>query len=257
MKIIGIIIGIGVLVIIGGLLLTQGSGSIQNRGAEEALSFSSTMEWGEEYLVHLERQYYFPSLAGWEDRVTLADFPANDSPETREELDLLLQYQEERTRAQINQTISEIDANNFIFGGRPIGSYGQENFPKTTILITEGLFDLARPIIATKLEFDRVRPHFLDARLKPAIDVPEHAAYPSGHSTQAHFVAGILSLLNPELETQYFQEAAQIAKNREIVGVHYPTDSAVGKDLALQVIAILLEDEKFQKLILEARKEWE
>ena len=256
MKIIGIIVGIGILFIGGTLFFTGGELPTQDQNDDQSLTFSSTMEWGGEYLVHLEREYYFPGLEGWEERVMLSGFPSNDSEETRAELDLLLQYQEERTQAQINQTISEIDANNFIFGGRTIGSYGQENFPKTTELITEGLFDLARPIIASKVQFDRVRPHFLDDRLNPAIDVPEHAAYPSGHSTQAHFIAGILSLVNPELEVQYFEEAAQIARNREIVGVHYASDSEIGKDLALQIIAILLEDEKFQKLILEARREW-
>jgi hypothetical protein len=75
---------------------------------------------------------------------------------------------------------------------------------------------------------------------------PAHSAFPSGHSTEAHAVATVLlaliskSDLAPSagddqklLREQFMRQAARIAINRTVAGVHYPVDSAVGQMLGL------------------------
>jgi len=101
-----------------------------------------------------------------------------------------------------------------------------------------------------KNEFNRPRPSQLSPALMPPIAVPGHASYPSGHATEAYLMAKCLEKVMPiaastpvdpnDPETTALQRMAQrIARNREVLGVHYPSDSAAGKKLAEDTFAIL------------------
>lgn len=102
--------------------------------------------------------------------------------------------------------------------------------------IIKFLHTIADPIIMKiKVEYDRVRPSYLDPTLKPWIDVPLHPSYPSGHATQSYCIAYLLSKKYPE-KKQYLEKIAyKIAKNREISGVHYTSDTKYGKILAKHI----------------------
>ena len=101
-----------------------------------------------------------------------------------------------------------------------------------------------------------MRPSYLDPTLSTALPVPEHPAYPSGHATQAALIALVLSELDPENSAAYFTSADRIAQNREIAGLHYPSDSQAGKLIAQQLFPVLLRDEAFAQLLEEAKAEW-
>jgi membrane-associated phospholipid phosphatase len=80
----------------------------------------------------------------------------------------------------------------------------------------------------------------------PPIQVPGHASYPSGHATQAHLIAKCVQLVLPAadamtapLTADLDALAARIARNREIAGLHYPTDSAAGLVLATGIVPLL------------------
>jgi hypothetical protein len=90
------------------------------------------------------------------------------------------------------------------------------------------------------------RPVEYNAQVQPMITTPGHGAFPSGHSTQAHAVAHVLkALLNlnpqtsppkpgyPTVTDQLDRQAARIATNRVIAGVHFPADSMVGRMLGV------------------------
>ena len=72
------------------------------------------------------------------------------------------------------------------------------------------------------------RPVDLSPQINPLIDTPGHSAYPSGHATQAFLLAEILATLDPTGATIYRRQAARIAQNRTVAGVHYPVDSRAG-----------------------------
>ena len=71
---------------------------------------------------------------------------------------------------------------------------------------------------------------------------PGHGSLPSGHATEAHIVAYVLwNLVSPseainkstEWLEQLMRQAARVAINRTVAGVHFPVDSAAGQLLGL------------------------
>jgi membrane-associated phospholipid phosphatase len=111
--------------------------------------------------------------------------------------------------------------------------------------------------------YKRMRPSQLLPGLMPPISVPGHASFPSGHATQSWLVSlcmqqalpgfnlsnsthlpstptsgSLCAALTPGLT----QLALRIARNREIAGLHYPTDSVGGRTLASQIFSDMLYD---------------
>jgi membrane-associated phospholipid phosphatase len=98
----------------------------------------------------------------------------------------------------------------------------------------------------------RPRPSQICPWLMPPIAVPGHASYPSGHATQSALLSLLLSQVMPAEVGQptiydtitsrpslLEKLAERVARNREVLGLHYPTDSQAGRLLAGQVYALL------------------
>ena len=86
------------------------------------------------------------------------------------------------------------------------------------------------------------RPVEYNAQVQPMITTPGHGTFPRGHATQAYAVAYVLkALLNLKPSTwthkividQLDRQAARIATNRVIAGVHFPVDSMAGRMLGV------------------------
>jgi membrane-associated phospholipid phosphatase len=76
------------------------------------------------------------------------------------------------------------------------------------------------------------RPVDLSPQIQPMIPTPGHASWPSGHATEAFMVSTVLQALLPhgaKYKEQLERQAARIAVNRTVAGLHYPVDSAVGR----------------------------
>jgi len=56
-------------------------------------------------------------------------------------------------------------------------------------------------------------------------------SYPSGHATQGRFIARLLSDLYPEYEKEFIRLGDDMAYSRNMAKVHYPSDTAFGKEL--------------------------
>ena len=119
---------------------------------------------------------------------------------------------------------------------------------------------------------NRPRPSQLCPALLPPIPMPGHASWPSGHATQAwlkalcieHVLQGVLSgtlttgnlgAVSSNLRTL----AIRVARNREIAGLHYPTDSDAGRTLAATIAPFLTgmgTTTWFGKAVAAAKNEW-
>jgi hypothetical protein len=83
------------------------------------------------------------------------------------------------------------------------------------------------------------RPVEYNAQIQPMITTPGHGSFPSGHATQVHAVAHVLKKLlrlsptNADRMISETRQAARIATNRVVAGVHFPIDSMAGRMLGV------------------------
>ena len=131
-----------------------------------------------------------------------------------------------------------------------------------------------------KAHFKRVRPSLICPGLVPPFGPPRHPSFPSGHSFLGHFIAMLLMEI-PEIAQRFGEDndppntplpsdvrartglkpsitavmkvdvifggplmwfADRLARNRERIGVHYPSDSAFSRMLAAAICQLLVTD---------------
>jgi acid phosphatase (class A) len=202
----------------------------------------------------------------------LPDFPANSSEQTRAELDYLLNLQKDRTPEMVEaaQQIAGVSFNPFIHPsdsnykyyrrnlfhiGHSVGNWFNEvNLPKTADLIANVWQDQLYYMWQFKFKYNRARPNALDPKIKN-LEQTMWPAYPSGHATFAYTNAFLLQELLPEYKDIIYNDAYECAHSREVLGVHFPSDSESARILARQLIDEMLKSEKFKKDLQEAKEE--
>ena len=199
--------------------------------------------------------------------------PANSSRQTRAEIDYLLRLQANRTEAEGERAVyfapwgysSSIkpgtpefasQQRNLFYVGRSIGSwFNPDDLPITAETLGRVWRDASHYMWRLKFKYARIRPYNIEPQIKPVQPAP-WAAFPSGHSFYSHMLAYIYSELAPEFSDIFLNDARAIAHSREIIGVHFPSDSEAGRVLARQFTDLLLASEKFQPEFEKIKKEW-
>ncbi len=219
----------------------------------DKLAFSNTQVWDSE----LYKLINTIDLENSIEVITLPDPPTNSSYETNNELLELHALVAERSPEKINEIMNEVNATSTLFG--PF-SYqyiiNSLTHSYTKELLERSLINLQPIIITFKKKFDRVRPSYLDPSLTTVIPVPNHPSYPSGHATQWYFLAKIMSDVDPKHSKEYMDSAYSIARNREIAGLHYPSDSEAGRLLGEQSYKYLSETDWYREMVTKAYSEW-
>jgi acid phosphatase (class A) len=231
------------------VLVTRQQGGIIGNGKNRAPYYLSAME-----------KFFIP------------DFPPNSSPQTRAELDYLLQLQAQRSEEDVRASMfyagvyyktsvqpGDIDykkfQRNLFHIGRSIGTwFNADSLPLTAALAANVWKDAEFLIWKYKNYFIRIRPYKLEPALKN-LEETNWAAYPSGHATNSYVNAYLYSELLPEFSSFFIKDAYDMAHSREIIGVHYPSDSESGRMLAWQLVKRLLATEKFKKDFEAAKEE--
>ena len=203
----------------------------------------------------------------------ISDPPANSSVQTRAELDYLLELQDKRTSDEVqrykklagifhspnnfNPFDPDYDRNfsSLFHVGSPLGSwYTYKNLPFTAQFLSDVYRDATCYFFKQKLSINRARPYMLESKLKN-LERPPHPSYPSGHSAASYVNAYIMTEINPELTNDFLKIAAEMAYSREVIGVHYPSDSEVSRVWARKFVNELFKKEKFQQDFERAKKE--
>jgi hypothetical protein len=206
--------------------------------------------WDPEHRAHLP---VIELLQGdWDKRIKL-DPPPSGKAQILEEiryLHSLIGQRDERREEIAAQHASPILPYFF-----PILMMGQNTHKRTFELLS---FTNWMGMIVTvfKNRFNRARPAQLSPSLMPMIVTPGHPAYPSGHGFQSWLGAIALAEVRPDARPALLALAQRIGHNREIAGVHYPSDTKAGQNLADQVLAIAKEGKYFRELLAEAKAEW-
>lgn len=116
-----------------------------------------------------------------------------------------------------------------------IAGFTAASHPQTTELCLIAHMVAKFMVMHFKKIYDRPRPSELRPLLLPPIEVPGHAAFPSGHATESHLLAHFLTAALPDAHAAVpllVPLAHRIAINREVMGVHYRSDSEAGEVLA-------------------------
>jgi acid phosphatase (class A) len=210
--------------------------------------------------------------------VTLNDFnipavPANSSEMTRAEINYLLALQKSRTEEDVraslffanvyyNLSVKPGDStytrfrHNLFHIGRSIGTwFNPENLPLTADLIANVWRDASYFIWSMKFKYARIRPYVIDPGLKN-LEETDWAAYPSGHASNSYVNAYLYSELAPEFADVFLKDAYDMAHSREIIGVHYPSDSEAGRIFARQLVNKLFQNPKFLADFERVKNEW-
>ena len=205
-----------------------------------------------------------PYYLGAAEKFLIPDFPANSSPQTRAELDYLLQLQQQRSEEDVRASMFYAGVyyrtsvqpgdndhkrfqRNLFHIGRSIGTwFNADSLPITAALVANVWKDAEYYIWKYKNYFIRIRPYRRESKLQN-LEETNWAAYPSGHATNSYVNAYLYSELLPEFSSFFIKDAYDMAHSREIIGVHYPSDSESGRVLAWQMIKRLMSCEKFRK----------
>jgi acid phosphatase (class A) len=108
-----------------------------------------------------------------------------------------------------------------------------------------------------KSKFNRARPSHVYPAVLPVISTPTHPSYPSGHSVQSWLTAYCLSEVCADLQLPAEGMAERIASNREVAGLHFPSDTQAGKAIAERVKPFLMGCPTFINLLTAAKGEWQ
>ena len=203
----------------------------------------------------------------------IPDVPANSSEQTKAEIQYLLALQARRTEEDVRASLFYADVyynlsvkpedstyamfrGNLFHIGRSIGSwFNPDDLPITADFIARVWQDASYFMWSLKFKYARIRPVVVDPRIKN-LQETDWAAYPSGHASNSYINAYIYQELAPEFTDVFTKDAYDMAHSREIIGVHYPSDSESARIFARQFVNMLFQNEKFLADLEKVKDEW-
>jgi acid phosphatase (class A) len=217
------------------------------------------------------KPYYLISVKT--DDFKIPDAPANSSEQTRMEVNYLLALQKQRTEEDVRSSLYMADVyynlrikkgdpeydryrRNLFHIGRSIGSwFNPETLPVTADFMAKVWQDASYFIWSLKFKYARIRPYIMDPSLQN-LQQTDWAAYPSGHAANSYINAFIYQELAPEFADYFVKDAYDMAHSREILGVHYPSDSEASRIFARQFVNRLFQNPAFVADFVKVKEEW-
>jgi hypothetical protein len=188
-------------------------------------------------------------------KALLGDPPADGSPQTLQEINLLLEKQKNRTPEEVARAQKESKMTAFIFADVLGDWFDPKNLPVTAQLLNNVEEDTHTVSESAKKIWGRPRPPLQDKRIQPVVEVPTTASYPSGHSTRGTIFALVIAELTPDLRDKILARGQLIGEDRMIGGVHFPSDVAAGRVLGKALFDIISKDDHFQADLAKAKLE--
>jgi acid phosphatase (class A) len=181
--------------------------------------------------------------------------PVPDAAATRQELDLLLSRQAQRSEAAC--LAADEDANKKLSRfAVALGLQADASDPRLEAAgrILENLRMLQERITnRVKDATNRPRPFRQDARVTTCIERPMSDSYPSGHATFGMAAALLLADMVPERRAELLARGIEYGEQRVVGGVHFPSDVAAGRTAGTVIAAFLLASPQYQNESASAR----
>ncbi len=174
---------------------------------------------------------------------------------TRAEIAAMLTIQDARTPEQVARALADSEYSVFRFADVMGPSFTADKLPKAAAFfqrVHQTAADLLEPI---KRKWRRPRPFEQDERIKPALRPSPSPSYPSGHATFGYLVGVLLAAMVPERRDAILARAREYGENRVIGGVHFPSDVAAGREVAIVLATELRSSVEFRDSFEEVRSE--
>jgi acid phosphatase (class A) len=179
--------------------------------------------------------------------------PQPDSPTEKRDVKELLELQENRTKADCARAVTEVPLSFKGFFGPPFGPLGDADAARLAPFFEQVEGDIHMAVWNVKDHFKRPRPFAAHKEIHPCVKLEDSASYPSGHAAISRTFARVLGELAPTRAAAFMTRADQIAHDRTLGGVHYPSDIEAGKALGDKIFAALMASAKFQAALAEAK----
>lgn len=208
--------------------------------------------WGSDYQAMLALIEFMAT--GWQEKIIIDPPPFPGSDAMMKELEYLVDRQIDRRQS----AMQEILAQNHDFQSYMVAqlSVSPRTHPKTYLMLKMAARIGEVVMVYLKSQHNAVRPSQVYPRLFPPVPVAPHATYPSGHSLVAYMMAFTAVAIVPAMGDAPRALASRIAINREIAGLHFPSDTVAGADAAAQAFNLFKTIPWFQTTQPLAVWEW-
>ncbi len=209
-------------------------------------TYSQTMEvenFGENIEEFLENNAHFSendfqdfakkeSLFGLmkeiEIRNLLGPFPASGSNQEKLEVLGMFTIQKIRTSSQCQRAHEEDETSLESFFVAHNGPITLDEAKNAKGKFFKHMLKAGTTILFAKKLFNRPRPYDSHSKIKPCVPLERTTSYPSGHAALSRYYARLLGEMYPDKKDALLNRAQEIANNRVLGGVHYPSDIAAG-----------------------------
>jgi hypothetical protein len=199
-------------------------------------------------------QNWTPNAAMTDELQTILNNAIAAAHQERENLEALIAFR----AGDLSEVTSQMNSFDAYFRGA-LG-YAVPSHPCTNYLVQGAMRVAEFAAMYYKNHFQRPRPFQLWPQIMPPVAVPGHASFPSAHSSQANTIALVLQAVAapavPSVIDITTRLAQRIARGRELLGLHYPSDSEAGLVLAQEVAAAYLGGDTAGRLASAAQQEW-
>lgn len=176
--------------------------------------------------------------------------PQANSPEDKKDLLQVENWQKKRSTAECARAQRVAHVNLAAAFGQPDGPLTAQQLKHWNSFFAE-IKEEAEPIIDEgKNHWRRPRPFLAHSELHPCFtrkDKKVSYSFPSGHATLGRLYALVLAELDPTHRKIYLERGDQIAADRVLAGVHYPSDIEAGKKLGETIFKILESKAEFRQ----------
>jgi acid phosphatase (class A) len=181
--------------------------------------------------------------------------PPPTGMEAEEEMRIVLQWQSIRTEAMAQKAIADADQSIFNFSDVLGPLFNRQQLPLINYFFN-GIYKTESALNRQgKNHWNRLRPPFQNATVKPVGEYTNEGSYPSGHSTFSWLAGILLSDMVPEKKSELMLRARLMGLNRVIGGFHFPSDVEAGKILAVVCLQEMKSNAQFQADFHAARQE--
>jgi acid phosphatase (class A) len=156
--------------------------------------------------------------------------PALDSAQMKAELGEVLTLQVTRTKEMEARAIADATQNVWRFADVVDSpKFNAETLPKVAAFFDRVFRTKAAVNDPAKDAWKRPRPHLYSDLVKPVVPLETTGSYPSGHAILGTLMGIELANMLPEKRPAIMARAWEYGHNREVGGIHYPSDIEMGR----------------------------